>query len=198
MATAAFIENDKRQKLNLVDEASALVKIRTFSSTRLGREASAKEVADTHLIRGSRTGRSQSSHEPGPPVAAAFPKAQTKVPRRQVPDLRNCGSRIRVETRECAGRMPALGLGSTPFLGAELSALVVQLHAREKLVSWVETAGDENHARGEPRRGVKIARRCERGGLGPAARRGVVQLRARESFSSGGATANDDDQARGK
>src|SRR5713101_6687186 len=46
MATAAFIENDKREKLNLVDEASALTRIRDILSARLGHEASAKEVAD--------------------------------------------------------------------------------------------------------------------------------------------------------
>ncbi len=46
MATTAFIENDKREKLNLVDEAAALTKIRDILSERLGREATAKEVAD--------------------------------------------------------------------------------------------------------------------------------------------------------
>src|SRR5713101_3985687 len=46
MATTAFIENDKREKLNLVDEAAALTKIRNILSERLGREATAKEVAD--------------------------------------------------------------------------------------------------------------------------------------------------------
>ncbi len=46
MATNAFIENDKREKLNLVDEASALTRIRDILSARLGHEASAKEVAD--------------------------------------------------------------------------------------------------------------------------------------------------------
>src|SRR6266852_54028 len=46
MATAAFIENDKREKLNLVDEAAALTRIRDILSARLGHEASAKEVAD--------------------------------------------------------------------------------------------------------------------------------------------------------
>lgn len=46
MATSAFIENDKREKLNLVDEAAALTKIRDILSTQLGREATAKEVAD--------------------------------------------------------------------------------------------------------------------------------------------------------
>jgi hypothetical protein len=46
MATAAFIENDEREKLNLVDEAAALTKIRDILSGHLGREATAKEVAD--------------------------------------------------------------------------------------------------------------------------------------------------------
>jgi len=46
MATSAFVENDKREKLNLVDEAAALTKIRDILSARLGREATAKEVAD--------------------------------------------------------------------------------------------------------------------------------------------------------
>src|SRR6266849_3229650 len=46
MATSAFVENDKREKLNLVDEAAALTKIRDILSERLGREATAKEVAD--------------------------------------------------------------------------------------------------------------------------------------------------------
>src|SRR5215471_13953257 len=46
MATTAFIENDKRERLNLVDEAAALTKIREILSTQLGREATAKEVAD--------------------------------------------------------------------------------------------------------------------------------------------------------
>src|SRR5712692_408881 len=46
MATTAFIENEKREKLNLVDEAAALTKIRNILSERLGREATAKEVAD--------------------------------------------------------------------------------------------------------------------------------------------------------
>src|SRR5713101_9989792 len=46
MATAAFIENDKREKLNLVDEAAALTRIRDILSARLGHEATAKEVAD--------------------------------------------------------------------------------------------------------------------------------------------------------
>src|SRR5712692_3592835 len=46
MATTSFIENDKREKLNLVDEAAALTKIRDTLSARLGREATAKEVAD--------------------------------------------------------------------------------------------------------------------------------------------------------
>jgi len=46
MATTAFIENDKREKLNLVDEAAALTKIRDILSARQGREATAKEVAD--------------------------------------------------------------------------------------------------------------------------------------------------------
>src|SRR5215467_11312942 len=45
MATTAFVENDKREKLNLVDEAAALTKIRDILSARLGREATAKEVA---------------------------------------------------------------------------------------------------------------------------------------------------------
>jgi len=46
MATTSFIENDKREKLNLVDEAAALTKIRDILSGRLCREATAKEVAD--------------------------------------------------------------------------------------------------------------------------------------------------------
>src|SRR6266852_1816505 len=46
MATTSFIENDKREKLNLVDEDAALTKIRETLSARLGREATAKEVAD--------------------------------------------------------------------------------------------------------------------------------------------------------
>ena len=46
MATTSFIENDKREKLNLVDEAAALTKIRDFLSARLSREATAKDVAD--------------------------------------------------------------------------------------------------------------------------------------------------------
>src|SRR5262249_6049656 len=46
MATTAFVENDKRERLNLVDEAGALTKIRDILSTRLGRQATAKEVGD--------------------------------------------------------------------------------------------------------------------------------------------------------
>jgi len=46
MATTAFIENDKREKLNLVDEAAALARIRDILSARLGHEATAKGVAD--------------------------------------------------------------------------------------------------------------------------------------------------------
>ncbi len=46
MATTSFIENDKREKLNLVDEAAALTRIRDILSARLAREAGAKEVAD--------------------------------------------------------------------------------------------------------------------------------------------------------
>jgi len=45
-ATTAFIENDKREKLNLIDEAVVLIKIRDILSTRLGREATTKKVAD--------------------------------------------------------------------------------------------------------------------------------------------------------
>ena len=47
MATTAFIENDQRENLNLVDEAAALSKIRDILSARLGREATAREVAKT-------------------------------------------------------------------------------------------------------------------------------------------------------
>jgi ParB/RepB/Spo0J family partition protein len=46
MATTSFIENDQREKLNLVDEAAALTKIRDILSARLSREATAKDVAD--------------------------------------------------------------------------------------------------------------------------------------------------------
>src|SRR5262249_16277673 len=46
MATTAFVENDKRERLNLVDEAAALTKIRDILSTQLGRQGTAKEVAD--------------------------------------------------------------------------------------------------------------------------------------------------------
>jgi ParB/RepB/Spo0J family partition protein len=46
MATVAFIENDKREELSLVDEAAALTRIRDILSARLGHEATAKEVAD--------------------------------------------------------------------------------------------------------------------------------------------------------
>ena len=47
MSTTAFSENDQRENLNLVDEASALRKIRDILSARLGREATPKEVAET-------------------------------------------------------------------------------------------------------------------------------------------------------
>jgi ParB family chromosome partitioning protein len=45
MATTAFIENDKREKLNLFDEAAALTKIRDILSVRLSREATAKATS---------------------------------------------------------------------------------------------------------------------------------------------------------
>ena len=46
MATNVFIENDKRENLNLVDEAAALARIRDLLSAKLGREATAKEVGE--------------------------------------------------------------------------------------------------------------------------------------------------------
>src|SRR5712692_9852227 len=87
MATAAFVENDKREKLNLVDEAAALTTIRDILSARLGHEASAKEVADAVGKKDEqRVGRLLRFHE-APDVVKEGVVGQRLVPKKNGGDL---------------------------------------------------------------------------------------------------------------